>query len=119
VRRAALAPSVRNCRIVTVRLEAGPDKGKLTSFRFGDSGGAATPGIGDTLLVYRNPLRPGVRLVGEKITAYQFVDFLRRSPLLWLPQGVGTACARCWAWLQGSPRLCSSLPLVAEDFSPN
>jgi hypothetical protein len=79
-----LAPSARNCRIVGARLEAGPDKGKVTSFRFGDSGGAATPSIGDTLIVYRNPLPPGARLVGQKITQYQFVDFQRRMPLLWL-----------------------------------
>jgi uncharacterized membrane protein len=79
-----LAPSARNCRIVTARLEGGRDKGKQTSFRFGDSGGAATPSIGDTLLVYRNPLPPGARLVGQRITPYQFVDFQRRTPLLWL-----------------------------------
>jgi uncharacterized membrane protein len=79
-----LAPSARNCRIVTVRLKGGPDKGKTTAFRFGDSGGAATPGIGDTLIVYRNPLPPGARLIGQKISPYQFVDFQRRAPLLWL-----------------------------------
>src|SRR5947208_2310852 len=60
-----LAPSARNCLIVTARLESGRDKNKETSFRFGDSGGAATPSVGDTLLVYRNPLPPGARLIGQ------------------------------------------------------
>jgi uncharacterized membrane protein len=79
-----LAPSAHNCLIVTARLESGPDKNKETSFRFGDSGGAATPSVGNTLLVYRNPLPPGARLIGQKISPYQFVDFQRRAPLLWL-----------------------------------
>lgn len=79
-----LAPSARGCLIVTARLESGPDKNKQTSFRFGDSGGAATPSVGDTLLLYRNPLPPGARLIGQRITPYQFVDFERRAPLLWL-----------------------------------
>ncbi len=79
-----LTPTTQNCRIMTARLENGPDKGTSTSFRFGDSGGAATPSIGDTVLVYRNPLPPGARILGAKITRYEFVDFQRRGTLLWL-----------------------------------
>ena len=43
-----------------------PGQEQADVVRFGDSGGAATPSVGDTLLVYRNPLPPGARLIGQK-----------------------------------------------------
>jgi len=82
-----LAPSLQNCRIVTVHINQGRDRGKQTSFRFGDSGGAATPSIGDTMLVYRNPLPPNARVLGQRVSAYAFADFDRTAPLLWLALG--------------------------------
>ncbi len=79
-----LAPGLDNCRIVTVHLNNGPDKGKQTSFRFGDSGGAATPSLGDKLLVNRSPLPANARVLGARVSPYSFADFERRQPLLWL-----------------------------------
>jgi uncharacterized membrane protein len=81
------APGVRNCRIVTVHLKQGPDRGKQTSFRFGDSGGAATPSIGDAMLVYRNSLPPNAQVLGQHVSAYSFANFDRTAPLLWLALG--------------------------------
>ena len=37
--------------------------------------------------MYKNPLPPGAQLLGQRISLYQFVDFQRRAPLLWLTLG--------------------------------
>src|SRR2546428_8512942 len=52
------APGAYHCEVVTVRLTGGSDKGKETSLRFGDAGGSVSVGLGDKLLVYKNPLPP-------------------------------------------------------------
>lgn len=77
-------PGARNCSNVTVHLDGGPDKGKSTSFRFGDTGTDAKLGLGDQVLVYKNPLPPGARLNGVRVPPYAFSDFQRQTPLLWL-----------------------------------
>jgi uncharacterized membrane protein len=41
-------------------------------------------GLGDKLLVYKNPLPPGARLAGVKVPPYSFSDFQRQQPMLWL-----------------------------------
>jgi uncharacterized membrane protein len=78
------APAARNCSIITVQLGGGPDRGKRTSFRFGDTGSDAHLSLGDGVLVYKNPLPPGAQLNGVKLPAYSFSDFQRHGPLLWL-----------------------------------
>jgi uncharacterized membrane protein len=79
-----LAPAARNCSIITVQLGGGPDRGKRTSFRFGDTGSDAHLSLGDGVLVYKNQLPPGAQLNGVKLPAYSFSDFQRHGPLLWL-----------------------------------
>jgi uncharacterized membrane protein len=78
------APGARNCSIVTVQLSGGPDRGHRTSFRFGDTGSDANLGLGNKVLVYKNPLPPGARLNGVHVPPYSFSDFQRNDPLLWL-----------------------------------
>jgi uncharacterized membrane protein len=78
------APNARNCSIVTVKLEGGPDKGTRTSFRFGDTGSDAHLQLGNAVLVYKNALPPGARLNGTKVPPYSFSDFQRQGPLIWL-----------------------------------
>jgi uncharacterized membrane protein len=77
-------PSAHNCRNVTIRLDSGRDKGKTAIIRFGDTGSDANVGLGDKLLVYKNPLPPGARLAGVKVPPYSFSDFQRQQPMLWL-----------------------------------
>jgi uncharacterized membrane protein len=77
-------PAARSCSNVTVRLDSGPDKGKSTSFRFGDTGSDATLALGDKVLVYKNPLPPTARLAGVRVPPYAFSDFQRQRPMLWL-----------------------------------
>jgi uncharacterized membrane protein len=78
------APSARHCSIATVRLDNGPDGGTRTSLRFGDTGSDARLSLGDSILVYKNPLPPGAQLNGVKVAPYSFSDFQRHGPLLWL-----------------------------------
>ena len=78
------APGARNCSSVTVRIDAGKDKGTHQSFRFGDTGSDAKLSLGDKVLVYKNPLPPGAQLNGVKVPPYAFSDFQRRGPMLWL-----------------------------------
>ncbi len=79
------APSATDCSLVTVKLEQGPERGKLTTLRFGDSGSTARIGLGDAVLVYKNPLPPTATLGGGvKVPAYAFSDFKRTTPLVWL-----------------------------------
>jgi uncharacterized membrane protein len=77
-------PAARNCSNVTLRLDSGRDKGKSTTIRFGDTGSDAKVGLGDKVLVYKNPLPPGARLAGVKVPPYSFSDFQRQQPMFWL-----------------------------------
>jgi uncharacterized membrane protein len=81
---ACQAPAARDCRVVTLRLDGGPDKGRTTSVRFGDTGSDAHLSLGDAVLVYKNQLPPDARLAGVKLAPYSFSDFQRRGPMLWL-----------------------------------
>src|SRR5260221_2071490 len=60
-------PAAHNCSNVTIRLDSGPNRGKTAVIRFGDTGSDAKVGLGDKLLVYKNPLPPGARPAGAKI----------------------------------------------------
>jgi uncharacterized membrane protein len=77
-------PAARNCSNVTIRLDSGRDKGKTATIRFGDTGSDAKVGLGDKLLVYKNPLPPGAQLGGTRVPPYSFSDFQRQQPMLWL-----------------------------------
>ncbi len=41
-------------------------------------------GLGDKILVYKNPPPPATARGGETPPAYSFADFQRHQPLLWL-----------------------------------
>lgn len=107
-------PSARNCSIVTVKLTGGPDQGRRTSFRFGDTGSAAQLSLGDAVLVYRNPLPPGARLNGIKVPPYSFSDFQRGRPLLWLliAFALVVVAAGRWQGLRALAGLAASLATV-------
>jgi uncharacterized membrane protein len=77
-------PAAHNCSNVTIRLDSGRDKGKSTTIRFGDTGSDAKMGLGDKVLVYKNPLPPGAQLGGVRVPPYSFSDFQREQPMLWL-----------------------------------
>jgi uncharacterized membrane protein len=78
------APSAHGCSNVKIRLDSGRDKGKTATIRFGDTGSDAKVGLGDKVLVYKNPLPAGARLAGVKVPPYSFSDFQRQQPMLWL-----------------------------------
>jgi uncharacterized membrane protein len=78
------APGAQNCSVATVKLGSGPDKGQETKIRFGDTGTTVRVGLGDKLLVYRNPLPPGATIGGVAAPRYAFSDFQRHGPLIWL-----------------------------------
>ena len=73
-----------NCSVATVSLGSGPDKGHDTKIRFGDTGTTVRVGLGDKVLVYRNPLPPGATIGGVTAPPYAFSDFQRHGPLIWL-----------------------------------
>ena len=78
------APGAQSCSIATVKLGSGPDKGHDTTIRFGDSGTTVRVGLGDEVLVYRNPLPAGATIGGVAAPPYAFSDFQRHGPLIWL-----------------------------------
>ena len=78
------APGAQNCSIATVKLGSGPDKGHDTQIRFGDTGTTVRVGLGDRVLVYRNPLPAGATIGGVAAPPYAFSDFERHGPLIWL-----------------------------------
>jgi uncharacterized membrane protein len=78
-------PGRAGCSVVTVRLTAGPDKGRRTSFSFGDSGGTTPIGLGDGVRLYKNQVPPNNnKLGGPHVPPYAFGDFQRQKPMLWL-----------------------------------
>jgi uncharacterized membrane protein len=74
----------RGCSVATVRLTGGPDEGRRTHLRFGDSGGNARLSIGDRVLVYKNRLPPNARSEHVRVAPYSFADFQRGRPLFFL-----------------------------------
>jgi uncharacterized membrane protein len=74
----------QNCRQVYVRLESGPESGRLVRLQLGGAG-SLDPDVdpGDELLVTKTPEPPqGADAVTG--SGYSFVDFERRGPMLWL-----------------------------------
>jgi uncharacterized membrane protein len=74
----------QNCRQVYVRLESGPESGRLVRLQLGGAG-SLDPDVdpGDKLRVTKTPEPPsGTEQLGG--TGYGLVDFERRGPMLWL-----------------------------------
>jgi uncharacterized membrane protein len=74
----------QNCRQVYVRLESGPESGKVVRLQLGGAG-SLDPDVdpGDELRVTKTPQpRPGTDQVTG--SGYSLVDFERRGPMLWL-----------------------------------
>jgi uncharacterized membrane protein len=74
----------QNCRQVYVRLDSGPESGRLVRLQLGGAG-SLDPDVdpGDELRVTKTPRpQPGT----EQVTGsgYSLVDFERRGPMLWL-----------------------------------
>ena len=74
----------QNCRQVYVRLESGPESGRLVRLQLGGAG-SLDPDVdpGDKLRVTKTPEPPsGTEQLGG--SGYGLVDFERRGPMLWL-----------------------------------
>jgi uncharacterized membrane protein len=73
----------QDCRQVYVRLESGPESGKLVRLQLGGQG-SLDPDVdpGDELRVTKTPEPPGTDQVTG--SGYSLVDFERRGPMLWL-----------------------------------
>ncbi len=67
------ADAVGTCRVATVRLEAGPDKGVTTQLELFDGPGQSRVRAGDKVIVGRTVDDTGV--------AYYFSDFQRKAPM--------------------------------------
>lgn len=78
---AAPGDAARECRRVTVELQAGPEAGTRTSF---DLGGGVAIAPGDPVRVAPSGAPADAVVGGMPVDPYVFVDFERRAPLLWL-----------------------------------
>jgi uncharacterized membrane protein len=77
-------PGQRGCRVVTVKLEEGPDEGAEARLDVTDPPDRLDLDVGDGVRVAENPLPPGAQLGGVAVQRYSLADFERRQPLLWL-----------------------------------
>jgi uncharacterized membrane protein len=76
-------PSMHGCSEVTVKLDEGPAKGHTTSFAYGDTGGNASIGLGDDVLVTKNQIPTGALAASAgHLEQYSFADFQRGHALL-------------------------------------
>jgi len=74
-----------HCRVMTVKLLEGPDKGKRSSFVMTPVPGLSGPENGERIRVLHTP--PAPPRADVKLPPYQFADFDRRQPMLWLTVG--------------------------------
>lgn len=74
------------CRIATVKVTEGPQKGKVTKLTTVAEVGALDVQPGDHIRVYKNDVPPGAP---ANVPPYSFADFDRRGPMLWLTIGFG------------------------------
>jgi uncharacterized membrane protein len=74
------------CRVATVRILDGPDKGDHTRLTTVAAIGSLDVSEGDRIRVYRNVVPPGG---GATVDKFSFADFDRRGPMLWLTLGFG------------------------------
>jgi len=71
------------CRIATVKILDGPQKGKKTSITTVAAVGALDVEPGDHIRVYKNTVPANA----TNVPPYSFADFDRRGPMLWLTIG--------------------------------
>jgi uncharacterized membrane protein len=76
-------PAADRCRLVTIRLASGTDRGAKTTLRLGETASDPVLELGDRIRVFRNP-NAAATSAGLGPDAYAFQDFDRRRPLLWL-----------------------------------
>lgn len=70
------------CRGVAVRLDSGPDSGRITAFELGVGGLDPPLAVGDVVRVAAEAPIPG-----SSRRTYTLADFERRAPMLWLAVG--------------------------------
>jgi uncharacterized membrane protein len=104
------------CRIATVELLNGPQKGQLTSLTTVAAVGALDVQPGDHIRVYRNAVPPGSRNVEQ----YSFADFDRRGAMLWLAIGFAVLLVATGRFhgLRALVALVASLAIVVEFIVP-
>jgi len=77
---ACRSPGTQGCRRLDVKVLTGPESGRTTQIRTGDSLGDPPADVGDQLRIIRNEVPAGSSGLDE----YAIADFERRMPLLWL-----------------------------------
>jgi uncharacterized membrane protein len=79
---ACRTPTAERCTAVTIELRSGPDRGRRSTLRLGETGSDPQLELGDRIRVFRAPAAAGIGAPGAD--EYSFQDFDRRRPLLWL-----------------------------------
>jgi uncharacterized membrane protein len=79
----ALSASHR-CRVATIKILDGPQKGHRTRLTTVAAVGSLDVSQGDHIRIYKNTVPAGS---AGKVPAYSFADFDRRGPMLWLTIG--------------------------------
>ncbi|MGI9112735.1 MAG: YibE/F family protein [Gaiellaceae bacterium] len=78
------SPGQRDCRVATIELREGPNKGERATLAINEPPDRLDLDVGDVLRVAENRLPPEAVLGGVKVDRYSLADFERRAPLLWL-----------------------------------
>jgi uncharacterized membrane protein len=80
----AITGGGQRCQTVTAKLRDGRDKGDKTTFEFTPTPGVAGLQAGDRIRVIRTPPPPKGAPPTAKLPPYQFADYDRRMPMVWL-----------------------------------
>ena len=72
------------CAEAEIRLESGSDEGESTTITLGEVGPGPDLDVGDRIRVQSAAATPVPDSTGPAASSYLFVDFERRSPLIWL-----------------------------------
>jgi len=72
------------CRVATVKLLEGPDKGTTTRLQLAGASGAVDAKVGNRVRVFKTPAPPPGTPVSQRLPPYSFADFDRRAPMIWL-----------------------------------
>jgi uncharacterized membrane protein len=105
------------CRVATVEILDGPQKGRTTSLTTVAAVGSLDIRRGDHIRVYKNAVPAGT---DANVSAYSFADFDRRGAMLWLTVGFVVlllATGRLHA-LRALLALIASLAIVVEFVVP-
>ena len=79
-------PGETDCAQVEARIQDGPRAGQLARLRLGDSRAHPDVKLGENIRVVRNA-PPGGNPTAQQGDPYNFSDFDRRAPMLWLAVG--------------------------------